>query len=245
MGWNPKRSALGARSREAFIPRHGTREAATLPGTHTQFRWTNGPGLWLNPARTMTRDGRQDPPLVLASASARRQKILAGLGVRFATVRPPDDELSGGLPADLVRLNAGRKMTWGRATHPRCRILTADTVVVFSGRILGKPVDNREARGWFRDFSGKSQDVLTGVAYLDRLGVLHEDVVKSVVVFKTLSESVIEEYLALVNPLDKAGGYDIDDRGELIVERWEGSRSNIMGLPAERVSCWFREDGVL
>lgn len=187
----------------------------------------------------------QKSGLILASASARRRKILDELGVRFEVARPPDDEESNGVPADMVRLNANRKLAWCRSVYPHCRILAADTVVVFNGRPLGKPADMTEARRWFREFSGNSQDVLTGVAYLDGQGVLHEDVATSVVVFKRLDESVLAEYLAKVNPLDKAGGYDIDQHGELIIERWDGSRTNIMGLPVELVAAWLREDGVL
>jgi septum formation protein len=186
-----------------------------------------------------------DGVLVLASASARRRKILADLGVRFDMVSPPDDEMTDGSPADMVRVNAGRKLAWCRDVRPRCRILTADTVVVFDGKPLGKPGDISEAQEWFRAFSGRNQQVLTGVAYLDRLGMLREDIVESVVVFRRLNERVIGEYLGRVNPLDKAGGYDIDECGELIIERWEGSRTNIMGLPVELVASWFREDGIL
>ena len=183
--------------------------------------------------------------MILASASARRRKILADMGVRFEIVEPPDDERSGDTPFDTVRLNAGRKLAWCRAGHPRNRILAADTVVVFKGQSLGKPANLFEARKWFREFSGAAQDVLTGVAYLDRPGIVREKVVKSVVVFKRLNEAAIGDYLARVNPLDKAGGYDIDACGNIIIERWEGSRTNIMGLPAELVAAWFREDGVL
>jgi septum formation protein len=191
------------------------------------------------------RTEREKVPLILASASARRRKILAELGVRFEVVEPPDDERSDGNPSDTVRINAGRKLAWCRAGHPHNRILAADTVVVFKGRPLGKPTDVEEARGWFREFSGATQDVLTGVVYLDGTGIVREDVVMSAVVFKRVSESAIAEYLAKVNPLDKAGGYDIDECGDLIIERWEGSRANIMGLPVEVVAAWFREDGVL
>lgn len=186
-----------------------------------------------------------DGELVLASASSRRRKILSELGVRFEVVCPPDDEQTGGTPAEMVRVNARRKLEWCRAMYPGRRILAADTVVVFDGRSLGKPVDVAEARRWFRDFSGRSQDVLTGAAYLDRLGIVHEEVVKSVVVFRSLSDTDIAGYFRSVNPLDKAGGYDIDECGERIVERWEGSRTNIMGLSVELVSRWLSRDGVL
>jgi septum formation protein len=193
----------------------------------------------------MDDDSDNDKGLILASASARRRKILSGLGVRFSVVRPPDDEESGGVPADTVRVNSLRKLLWCRRNRPHNRILAADTVVVFGGAVIGKPRDKAEAARWFRSFAGREQDVITGVAYLDRRGAVRDDVVRSVVRFRDLSEIVIARYLDAVDPLDKAGGYDIDQCGELIVERWEGSRTNIMGLPVELVEAWLREDGLL
>jgi septum formation protein len=187
----------------------------------------------------------RDNGLILASASARRRKILSELGVRFSVLCPPDDEESGGPPDRTVRTNSLRKLLWCRKIRPSNRILAADTVVVFGGAAIGKPRDRSEAASWFRAFSGREQVVITGVAYLDRLGVVREDVVSSVVCFRDLSDGDIARYLDVVDPLDKAGGYDIDQSRELIVERWEGSRTNIMGLPVELVAVWLREDGLL
>lgn len=193
----------------------------------------------------MTESADREPLVLLASASARRRKILSELGVRFRAVRPPEIEESDGDPAAMVQLNANRKLDWCRRDNPRHRILAADTVVVFNGRPLGKPGDVAEAARWLMEFSGKRQDVLTGVAYLDSSNGRREEVVRSAVRFRKFDERVVADYLSRVDPLDKAGGYDIDQCGDLIIEAYEGSRTNIMGLPAELVAGWFREDGVL
>jgi septum formation protein len=118
-------------------------------------------------------------------------------------------------------------------------VLTADTVVVFGGRCLGKPVDMHQAWEFLRMFSGKKQDVLTAVAFSVPAGACQCAVVESSVCFMELSDAVIGEYFARVDPLDKAGAYDIDECGEMIIESFRGSRTNIMGLPAETVAAFL------
>lgn len=187
----------------------------------------------------------QAPLVLLASASVRRRKILSELGVRFRIVSPPEIEDSDGDPEEMVQLNANRKLDWCARGNPGWRILAADTVVVFNGRPLGKPGDTAQAARWLMEFSGRRQEVMTGVAYLDGRRGLRERVVRSAVLFRKFGEHTVADYLSRVDPLDKAGGYDIDQCGDLIIESYEGSRTNIMGLPSELVGDWFREDGVL
>jgi len=186
-----------------------------------------------------------DLVLILGSASPRRAKILASLGVPFEVVVSGVQETDDGDPGEAVRRNAISKLQWCRQQHPGRRILTADTVVVSAGRPVGKPRDLAEARRWLLSFAGQDQEVLTGMAYLDGRGSVRDDVVRSVVRFRTFGGEAVDAYLARVDPLDKAGGYDIDQHGELLIAGWEGSHTNIMGLPAERLAEWLREDGVL
>jgi len=84
-------------------------------------------------------------------------------------------------------------------------------------------------------FSGKEQAVLTAIAYYTPASGLKVEIVESGVVFKTLSEEIISEYFSNVDPMDKAGAYDIDQRGDLIIDSFSGSYTNIMGLPRETV----------
>lgn len=112
-------------------------------------------------------------------------------------------------------------------------ILSADTIVWLDGRIYGKPRDLDEAREFLRGLSGRTHSVFTGVALDGDVRVVRSDVK-----FRALSESDVEEYVMSVRPLDRAGAYDIDERGDLIVESYTGSYENIMGLPVEPLKEW-------
>ena len=175
--------------------------------------------------------------LILASGSPRRAKILRDCGVEFTVVKSDAPEVS--YPHDperTVRENALSKgASVGRARTPAAPhgILSADTIVWFSGRIYGKPRDLDEAREFLRELSGQTHTVFTGVAYDGDVRV-----VKSDVRFHVLSEAKIDEYVAEVKPTDRAGAYDIDESGDLIVESWTGSYENIMGLPVEPLREW-------
>ena len=169
--------------------------------------------------------------ITLASGSPRRAKILRDLGVEFDTVKTDAPEVS--YPSDpelTVRENALAK---GAAAHGRARVLSADTIVWFGGRIYGKPCDLDEAKEFLRELSGKVHTVFTGVALDGDVKVARSDVK-----FRELSDAVIDDYVARVRPTDRAGAYDIDESGDLIVESYSGSYENIMGLPVEPLKEW-------
>lgn len=183
----------------------------------------------------------QTPHLILGSASPRRRKILDDLGLVYDTMVPEVEEVATeSRPSWTARENAIRKNVWCRERAPVAAILTADTVVVFNGRCIGKPVNIAQARDFLHMFSGRGQDILTAVAYSLSAHSCRCEVVESSVRFRSLTDSVIDEYLDLVDPLDKAGAYDIDQHGELLIESFRGSRTNIMGLPAETVAVWLQ-----
>ena len=172
------------------------------------------------------------PALLLASGSPRRAKILRAHGVSFAVAKSDAPEVSD--PADperTVRDNALAKgaALAGNAAH----VLSADTIVWCAGRIYGKPRDLAEARAFLRELSGRTHTVFTGVAYDGAARV-----VRSEVTFKTLTDETIETYLARVHPLDRAGAYDIDTEGELLIAGYTGTYENIMGLPLEPLKEW-------
>ena len=182
--------------------------------------------------------------LTLASQSPRRAKILADLGVAFDVVKTDAPEVS--LPHDpegTVLANARAKLlACGRAPA-----LAADTIVWFAGKIYGKPRDLAEAKAFLRELSGNTHIVFTGVAYLASSSplTLHPSpftlhlsppltaCARSEVHFRALSDATIDEYIARVRPLDRAGAYDIDACGDLIVASYTGEYENIMGLPVE------------
>ena len=191
--------------------------------------------------------------LILASGSPRRAKILKELGVEFRVEKSDAPEVS--YPHDperTVRENALAKGSFSPAeariprTTVSCEagasgvrrrdasgVLSADTIVWFNGRIYGKPKDLDKAKEYLRELSGNVHTVFTGVAYNGEVKV-----VKSDVKFRKLSDAMIDEYVARVKPTDRAGAYDIDESGDLIVESYTGSYENIMGLPVEPLREW-------
>lgn len=172
--------------------------------------------------------------LTLASQSPRRAKILESHGVAFEVVKTDAPEVS--IPYDPQRTvveNAVHKLM----VCDRIPALAADTIVWNEGKIYGKPADLEEAKAFLRELSGRTHTVFTGVAYGDDTGI-RTACGRSDVTFRTLSETDIDEYVARVHPLDRAGAYDIDACGELVVASYTGSYENIMGLPLEPLREW-------
>ena len=168
--------------------------------------------------------------ITLASGSPRRAKILEKLGVEFEVVKTDAPEVS--YPRDPERTVRENALAKGAAAgRPHC--LSADTIVWFDNRIYGKPKDLGEAKEFLRELSGQVHTVYTGVAFDGEVKV-----VKSDVKFRALSEAMIDDYVARVKPTDRAGAYDIDESGDLIVESYSGSYENIMGLPVEPLREW-------
>ncbi len=169
--------------------------------------------------------------LTLASASPRRAKILEDLGVDFIVEATDAEEVC--LPDDPVGTVRRNALAKGAALAGKKRVLSADTIVWFDGRIYGKPRDLAEAKKFLRELSGNTHTVFTGVAFDADVKVR-----ESRVTFRRLSDGQIDEYVRRVNPLDRAGAYDIDESGDFIVEGWTGSYENIMGLPVEPLVEW-------
>ena len=176
--------------------------------------------------------------LTLASGSPRRAKILKDHGVYFVIAISDAPEVS--YPHDperTVRENALAKgavfNTEAQRHSDGAGVLSADTIVWFNNRIYGKPKDLDEAKEYLRELSGNVHTVFTGVAYYGDVKVVRSDVK-----FRDLCEAMIDEYVARVKPTDRAGAYDIDESGDLIVESYTGSYENIMGLPVEPLRDW-------
>lgn len=179
---------------------------------------------------------------ILASQSPRRRRLLGDLKIPFKCISPEVEEVGKGFsPRDLVRENALRKWRWSCALYPAAYILTADTTVELDGRTLGKPRDRLDAARMLQDLSGREQLVHTGYVLAravdgDPPSAVACGVETSRVTFKTLSPETIDAYITRVQPYDRAGAYDIDESGDLLVSRLDGSRTNVMGLPMERIS---------
>ena len=174
--------------------------------------------------------------LILASASPRRRELLSQLGIPFeggvADVTEHEDPATD--PHGMVAHNAALKADWVAERNPDAVVLGADTTVFLDGHAINKPRDLDEARSMLRRLSGREHTVFTGLA-VRRLstGLRIDQGVSSQVEFKPFGDAVIKDYLLLVNTLDKAGAYSIQDHTDMIVARYSGSFSNIMGLPME------------
>jgi septum formation protein len=175
-------------------------------------------------------------PLILASASPRRRELLSQLGVPFEVVvaEITEHEEPTAEPRAMVAHNAALKADWVAARHPQALVLGADTTVFIDNTVLNKPADLAEARAMLRRLAGRTHTVFTGVAVRRTCdGLRIDEGVASNVTFKPFDDAVIDAYFKVVNPLDKAGAYGIQEGRELIIAGWEGSFSNIMGLPME------------
>ena len=187
-------------------------------------------------------------PLILASASPRRQGYFQDLGLEYR-VHPADiDEalLAAEKPQDFVLRMAQEKAVSVMDLYPENWIVAADTVVSLAGTVLGKPKDPADAVSMLMQLSGKEHWVLTGMC----LACLQEEVVvvQSVctrVVFSHFSERVAHAYVATGEPLDKAGSYGIQGRGAFLVKEVLGSYSNVVGLPLCELLVMLEEYGVI
>jgi septum formation protein len=187
------------------------------------------------------------PPLILASASPRRAELLRELGVEFQIIpggvrEVEGEELSAG---EAARINAYRKARAVAKKHPDAVVLGVDTVVALGGVLLGKPATLGEAAQMLLTLQGKAHWVVTGVCLLNMRS--HRQVIfceRTAVTFRALTAEQIRRYHAEVNPLDKAGAYGIQEKGEMLVESMSGSFSNVMGLPLDRVAAELPAFGI-
>jgi septum formation protein len=179
-------------------------------------------------------------PLVLASQSPRRIELLRAAGHRFDVLVPEVEESHDATltPAELTIANARLKAAAAASLRPDALVIGADTLVYLDGQPLGKPRDLDDARHMLRRLSSRSHHVCTGV-YLAWNGGREGKGFHVItdVAFLPLTEESITAYHARVNPLDKAGAYGIQEAAELILDHYDGSWTNVMGLPMERLTA--------
>ena len=185
--------------------------------------------------------------LILASASPRRKELLASLGVAFEIIpaEVTEHESPDADPREMVRHNAALKADWVAARHPDATIIGADTTVFIDRTVLNKPRDLTEARAMLKLLAGRTHTVFTGLAIRrQRDGLKLDTGVASEVTFKAFDDATIDLYLSRVHTLDKAGGYAIQEQGELIIAGFTGSLTNIVGLPLEEVKQLLTRAGL-
>ena len=174
--------------------------------------------------------------IILASASPRRRELLAQLGYAFEVIpsQAAEDEVAGDSPQQHV-MRLSRDKACEVATRDKITgrwVVGSDTIVLRDEEILGKPQNDEEAARMLRSLAGRSHEVLSGYAVLDRAtGEQRLGVVTTKVCFRALTEAEISGYIASREPADKAGAYAIQGLGAFMVSRIEGSYSNVVGLP--------------
>ncbi len=184
--------------------------------------------------------------LILASASPRRADLLRQLGLFFEICPVAIDEapISGEAPADYVRRLAIQKAEAGfdAAGEPDALVLGSDTTVVLDGQILGKPDDRNAAIAMLEALSGRTHQVMTGVA-LASAGSTEAVVTTTDVTFRSLDKREIRAYCETGEPMDKAGGYGIQGRGGAFVTSITGSYSAVVGLPLDQTAVLLERFG--
>jgi len=179
--------------------------------------------------------------IILASASPRRRELLAQAGIDFEVIPSPAEEIHDPSmpPGALCEENARLKAAAIAKDHPGAWVIGADTLVFLDGQPLGKPADLAEAASMLATLSGRTHEVRTGVCVIDPAGKPHTFHATTAVTFRTLDAEAIRAYHALVNPLDKAGAYGIQEHGERIIESIEGPFDNVMGLPVDPILAYI------
>ncbi len=193
--------------------------------------------------------------LILASASPRRKLLMSQIGLEFeirvpGVEEPPVvDDFGGrhGLEAqviNLARAKAEAVISTLGSVDAHTLVIGADTVVLVSGRVLGKPSGPAEAVEMLGTLSGRSHDVYTGVAVLDvATGRIESGAECTTVTFVDLARDWIERYVGTGEPLDKAGAYAVQGLGSIFVERVEGCYFNVVGLPLTLLARLLRRQG--
>lgn len=185
--------------------------------------------------------------LVLASASPRRRYLLEELGVRFSVcpAEVVEHEEPDSCPRETVLHNARIKAEYVARQLPCELVLGCDTIVALDDEVLHKPPTLDAAYAMLRKLSGRTHTVYTGVCLQAIEGRVNEaHFVTSEVTFHVLSDTTIRRYCSIVNPLDKAGAYGIQEGRELIVKHLEGSLNNVMGLPIEFLRARLEQLGL-
>ena len=176
--------------------------------------------------------------LILASASPRRNQLLAEAGYKFTITLSDFDENS----AEKDPIKLALSLSKGKAQNVFDRldksrpivVLGADTVVFNGGEILGKPKDRAHAKAMLKALSGKTHSVVTGYCVISSNGIVINDYSLTRVTFNNLSQQLIDEYVDAGYSDGKAGAYGIQD-GFSLVKKYDGSYTNVVGLPTEKV----------
>lgn len=182
--------------------------------------------------------------LILASGSPARKEILNRTKIPFIVdVSNYEEDMTLNLePKDLATYLSKGKAQDVANKHKNAVVLGADSFAVFDKQLLGKPPTIERAKEMLSMLSGKAHSFVTGFTIIDTTdGKVYSDTVETKVYFKMLSADDIDGYLAKENVLNNAGAYIIQDLGAVLIEKIEGSYSNVMGLPIAQVAAALKQ----
>lgn len=178
-------------------------------------------------------------PLILASQSPRRKKLLSQLGFDFQIIPSEVDESKfshSSVPADyVVQLSLQKALDVANRQKENSIVVGADTIVVLDGKIMEKPTDKDDAFRMLKSLSGRTHTVYTGIALIETPSLKSVTAFQQTeVTFRELEDDEINAYIATGSPMDKAGAYGIqDDFGAVFISEIHGCYYNIVGLPLE------------
>ena len=187
-------------------------------------------------------------PLILASSSPRRQRMLQNLGIHFDTVPAHVDEtpLVSEKPDDFAARMARAKALEVAKNNPQFWVIGADTVVCAAEKILGKPRYRKDALSILKQLVGKKHQVMTGTCLCHTGNHFETTIVdRSQVTFIDAADDILEAYIRTGEPLDKAGAYGIQGIGSFLIRSIEGSCTNVIGLPVDMVVQHLLEQGII
>ena len=175
--------------------------------------------------------------IILASQSPRRKQLLEMANVDFEIIVEPTDEIiNENLSLEEIAIQiALQKADVISKKYTHRKILAADTIVIIENEILGKPTDEKEAFNMLKKLSGKTHQVITGVAILEnQKQILFADITE--VTFNILTDEQIQYYISTYKPFDKAGSYAIQEYiGAIAINKINGCFYNVMGLPISKI----------
>lgn len=186
--------------------------------------------------------------VILASASERRQELLGRIIEKFDIMVSNFDEntviFNGSIDDYVKEISNGKALEVKERTADDAIIISADTVVTFNNRILGKPRDKNDAFQMLKSLRGRSHKVYTGITVINtKKNIVKQESVCTEVTFSEISDDEILKYIETGEPLDKAGAYGIQGKGGVFVERINGCYYNVVGLPLNRLKSMLEEIG--
>ncbi len=185
--------------------------------------------------------------LILASGSPRRIELLKMLGCKFKIIPSKIEEK---INPRLSPIQNVKRLSRQKALDVASRvvegiIIAADSIVVLNGEILGKPKNIKDAEKMLRKLSNKEHQAITGVAVINaKTKKIAQDTAITRVRIRKLNKGLIKRYFEAVNPLDKAGAYAIQENGAMLIETINGSYSNVIGLPLDKLNKLLEKFGV-